>query len=109
MQQVVYPRLVLLSKNVTHTNICSYGTLPSQSRVVIVGAGVVANSVAYHLVQKGWNDITIIEQRKIGSGTSHFGSGTLGLFKPISHRNLIWQDFSILLTQYFILLSIFYT
>lgn len=26
---------------------------------------------------------------RIGSGSSHFGSGTLGLFKPISRRNLI--------------------
>ncbi|ENN74248.1 hypothetical protein YQE_09220, partial [Dendroctonus ponderosae] len=66
-------------------------TIPTQSRVVIAGAGVVANSVAYHLVQSGWNDVTVVEQRKIGSGTSHFGSGTLGLFKPISHRNVIWQ------------------
>lgn len=65
-------------------------TFPSQSRVVIAGAGVVANSVAYHLVESGWQDVTVIEQRKIGSGTSHFGSGILGLFKPISHRNVIW-------------------
>ncbi|XP_020711811.1 pyruvate dehydrogenase phosphatase regulatory subunit, mitochondrial-like isoform X2 [Athalia rosae] len=26
---------------------------------------------------------------RVGSGTSHFGSGTLGLFKPIAHRNII--------------------
>lgn len=26
---------------------------------------------------------------RIGSGTSHFGSGTIGLFKPTSHKNLI--------------------
>lgn len=68
------------------------GILPSQARVVIAGAGVVANSVAYHFVQNGWNDILVIEQGKIGSGTSNFGSGTLGLFKPISHRNLIWYS-----------------
>lgn len=34
---------------------------------------------------------------RIGSGTSYFGSGTLGLFKPISHRNLI--SYSIKLYQ----------
>ncbi|XP_043263332.1 pyruvate dehydrogenase phosphatase regulatory subunit, mitochondrial-like [Colletes gigas] len=63
--------------------------LPSQSQIVIAGAGTVANSVAYHLVINGWNDILVLEQDRIGSGTSHFGSGTLSLFKPISHRNLI--------------------
>ncbi|KAJ3639735.1 hypothetical protein Zmor_003076 [Zophobas morio] len=67
-------------------------TPPTQARIVIAGAGVVANSVAYHLVQNGWNDIIVLEQGKIGSGTSHFGSGTLGLFKPIAHRNLIWYS-----------------
>lgn len=66
--------------------------LQTQARVVIAGAGVVANSVAYHLVQNGWNDVLVLEQGKIGSGSSHFGSGTLGLFKPISHRNVIWYS-----------------
>lgn len=65
-------------------------SFPIQAQVVIAGAGVVANSVAYHLVQNGWRDIVVIEQHKIGSGTSHFGSGILGLFKPIAHRNVIW-------------------
>ncbi|CAG9855350.1 unnamed protein product [Phyllotreta striolata] len=66
--------------------------LPTQAQVVIAGAGVVANSVAYHLIENGWNDVVLVEQGKIGSGTSNFGSGTLGLFKPIEHRNLIWYS-----------------
>ncbi|CAG9816816.1 unnamed protein product [Phaedon cochleariae] len=67
-------------------------SLPTQAQIVIAGAGVVANSVAYHLVQNGWNDIVVLEQNKIGSGTSTFGSGTLGLLKPTAHRNLIWYS-----------------
>ncbi|XP_065165300.1 pyruvate dehydrogenase phosphatase regulatory subunit, mitochondrial-like [Atheta coriaria] len=67
----------------------STSTIPTQSRVVIAGAGIVANSLAYHLAQNGWQDVLVLEQNKIGSGSSHFGSGTLGLFKPISQRNLI--------------------
>ncbi|XP_020283596.1 pyruvate dehydrogenase phosphatase regulatory subunit, mitochondrial-like [Pseudomyrmex gracilis] len=63
--------------------------LPSQSQIIIAGAGTVANSVAYHLILNGWNDVLVLEQNTIGSGSSHFGSGTLGLFKPISRRNLI--------------------
>lgn len=68
------------------------GSVPPQARVVIAGAGGVANSVAYHFTINGWNDVVVLEQNTIGSGTSHFGSGTLGLFKPISHRNLIWYS-----------------
>jgi len=38
--------------------------LPKQAQVVICGAGTVANSVAFHLVQNGWNDILVLEQKK---------------------------------------------
>jgi hypothetical protein len=38
--------------------------LPKQTQVVICGGGTVANSVAYHLVQNGWNDILVLEQKK---------------------------------------------
>lgn len=38
--------------------------LPKQAHVVICGAGAVANSVAYHLVQNGWNDILVLEQKQ---------------------------------------------
>jgi len=69
--------------------------LPKQAQVVICGAGIVANSVAYHLVQNGWNDILVLDQKTIGSGTSHFGSGTLGLFKPIADRNLIMYSINL--------------
>ncbi|XP_017770597.1 PREDICTED: pyruvate dehydrogenase phosphatase regulatory subunit, mitochondrial-like [Nicrophorus vespilloides] len=62
------------------------------ARVVIGGAGVVGNSVAYHLAAKGWTDVLVLEQSTIGSGSSHFGSGTLGLFKPIADRDLIWYS-----------------
>ncbi|KRT81042.1 FAD dependent oxidoreductase [Oryctes borbonicus] len=87
----------LISKNVTSCLESKFlstaaSGLPSQARVIIVGAGVVANSVAYHLSENGWKDVVVLEQNKIGSGTSHFGSGTLGLFKPISHRDIIWYS-----------------
>lgn len=81
-----------LSTNKKLANLNYYSTLPNQAQIVIAGAGIVANSVAYHLVQKGWNDIVVVEQGKIGGGTSHFGSGTLGLFKPTAHRNIIWYS-----------------
>lgn len=78
------------------TCLMNYGTrhtgFPSQSQVVIAGAGIVANSVAYHLSQHGWRDVIVLEQKEIASGTSDFSSGVLGLFKPIAMRNLIMQS-----------------
>lgn len=75
----------------SNRNYCN-NSFPSQAQVVIAGAGVVANSVAYHLVRNGWKDVVVLEQNTIGSGTSNFGSGILGLFKPISHRNIIMDS-----------------
>ena len=44
--------------------------LPSQAQVVIAGAGMIGNSVAYHLVQRGWSDIVIIDKGGVADGTS---------------------------------------
>ncbi|CAH0562194.1 unnamed protein product [Brassicogethes aeneus] len=87
--KILLADLRCMSTSAPYLKSSSQEPLPTQAQVVIAGAGVVANSVAYHLVQNGWNDIVVVEQGKIGSGTSHFGSGTLGLFKPIAPRNLI--------------------
>ena len=43
-------------------NLSNQGAFPTQAQVVICGAGVVANSVAYHLIQYGWNDIVVVDQ-----------------------------------------------
>lgn len=73
-------------------NYSNYSNLPSQARVVIAGSGAVANSVAYHLSKNGWKDILILEQNKINSGTSNYGTGLIGLFKPIAMRKIIMES-----------------
>lgn len=37
-------------------------TVPDQARVVICGGGVIGLSVAYHLAEKGWTDVVVLEQ-----------------------------------------------
>lgn len=67
-------------------------SLAKTARVVIAGAGLLGNSVAYHLTENGWTNVVVLDQRAIGSGTSDFGSGTIGLFKPTPERNLITES-----------------
>ncbi len=46
----------------------------SRARLVIIGAGVVGCSVAYHLTQRGWRDIVVVDQGPLfdtGGSTSH--------------------------------------
>jgi len=60
--------------------------------IIIIGSGAVANSVAYHLGKNGWKDILILEQNRVKSGTSHYGTGMISLFKPLSMRRVIRES-----------------
>jgi len=47
---------------------------PSRAKVVIVGAGIVGNSIAYHLANLGWKDIVLIDKGPMpnpGGSTGH--------------------------------------
>ena len=49
-------------------------TIPNHARAVIIGAGIVGCSVAYHLTKLGWRDIVVVEQGPLfetGGSTSH--------------------------------------
>ncbi|GAB1607286.1 pyruvate dehydrogenase phosphatase regulatory subunit, mitochondrial-like [Argonauta hians] len=52
--------------------------IPDQARVVICGGGVVGLSVAYHLSQRGWTDVVVLEQGRLGCGTSWHAAGLVG-------------------------------
>jgi sarcosine oxidase, subunit beta len=43
--------------------------------VVIIGGGVVGLSIAYHLAARGYRDVTLVERRTLGSGTTAKGNG----------------------------------
>ena len=48
--------------------------LPDRARVVIIGAGIVGNSMAYHLARLGWRDIVSVDKGPLpnpGGSTGH--------------------------------------
>src|SRR3954462_15317328 len=48
--------------------------LPGKARVVIIGAGIVGNSLVYHLARLGWRDIVQIDKGPLpnpGGSTGH--------------------------------------
>src|SRR3984893_17837594 len=49
--------------------------LPSHTRVVIVGGGIVGTSVAYHLTKLGWRDVVLLEQGSLSGGTTWHAAG----------------------------------
>lgn len=48
--------------------------LPSHARVVVIGAGIVGNSMVYHLAKLGWKDIVLLDKGPLpnpGGSTGH--------------------------------------
>src|SRR5687768_14789378 len=48
--------------------------LPGEAALVVIGAGIVGASVAYHLAQRGWKDVVVVDQGSIpdtGGSTTH--------------------------------------
>jgi 4-methylaminobutanoate oxidase (formaldehyde-forming) len=52
--------------------------LPTQARVVVIGGGIVGVSVAYHLTERGWNDVVLLERKRLTSGTTWHAAGLVG-------------------------------
>ena len=51
---------------------------PESARVVVVGGGVIGCSVAYHLAERGWTDIVLLERKRLTSGTTWHAAGLIG-------------------------------
>jgi glycine/D-amino acid oxidase-like deaminating enzyme len=56
----------------------SQPSLPRETKVVVVGGGVIGASVAYHLTQLGWRDVVLLEQNQLAGGTSWHAAGLVG-------------------------------
>ena len=69
--------------------------LPSQTRVVICGGGIMGASVAYHLALLGWGkDTVLVEQDKLSGESPWCASGLAGRFEP-SYSELKLAEYSI--------------
>jgi pyruvate dehydrogenase phosphatase regulatory subunit len=56
---------------------------PRGAKVVVCGGGVMGASVVYNLAKLGWGSETVlIEQNRVGGGTTWHSSGLIGVFKP---------------------------
>ena len=51
-----------------------------QSRVVIIGGGVVGVSALYHFAKLGWSDAVLVERTELTAGSTWHAAGLLPLF-----------------------------
>ena len=49
-----------------------------QARAVIIGGGVGGTSIAYHLAERGWRDILLVDRAELTSGSTFHSAGLVG-------------------------------
>src|SRR5947208_6762474 len=52
--------------------------MQDQARAVIIGSGIAGSSIAYHLTERGWRDIVVLEQGPLIGGTTSHAPGLVG-------------------------------
>src|SRR3954463_3815420 len=64
--------------------------LPARARAVIVGAGIVGNSLAYHLSELGWGDLVLIDKGPLPNPGGSTGHASNFIF-PVDHSKEMTQ------------------
>ena len=49
--------------------------LPDETRVVVIGGGIMGCSLAYHLTKLGWRDVVLLERKKLTCGSTWHAAG----------------------------------
>jgi glycine cleavage system aminomethyltransferase T/glycine/D-amino acid oxidase-like deaminating enzyme len=65
--------------------------LPEQTRVVIIGGGIVGCSVAYHLALRGVTDVVLLERKELTSGTTWHAAGLVGQLRATHNMTRLAQ------------------
>src|SRR5215213_4546504 len=60
------------------------GSLPAQQRVVVIGAGIVGNSLIGHLAHLGWKDLVLIDKGPLPNPGGSTGHASNFIF-PVDH------------------------
>ena len=55
---------------------------PSNSKVVVIGGGVIGTSCLYHLAKFGWKDVILLERDQLTSGTTWHAAGLVSQLGP---------------------------
>src|ERR671928_2265132 len=58
--------------------------LPASARAVVVGAGIVGNSLVYHLARLGWKDLVLLDKGPLPNPGGSTGHASNFIF-PVDH------------------------
>ena len=66
--------------------------LPSQARIVVVGAGAIGCSTAMHLAEMGERDVLVLEKSGITHGSTWHAAGLVGQYRSRSDLTRLMQS-----------------
>src|SRR3954452_1321398 len=58
--------------------------LPTSARAVVIGAGIVGNSISYHLSELGWRDLVLLDKGPLPNPGGSTGHASNFIF-PVDH------------------------
>src|SRR3989442_12413294 len=64
--------------------------IPARASAVIVGAGIVGNSLAYHLARLGWRDIVLVDKGPMPNPGGSTGHASNFIF-PIEYSKMMME------------------
>ena len=73
--------------------------VPNTARAVIIGGGIIGCSVAYHLVQRGWQDVVLLERKKLTSGTTWHAAGLVAQLRATANMTKLARYTQELITR----------
>src|SRR3954464_10263155 len=65
-------------------------TPPTTARAVVIGAGIVGNSLAYHLAELGWTDLVLLDKGPLPNPGGSTGHASNFIF-PVDHSKEMTQ------------------
>ena len=65
-------------------------TFPATARAVVIGCGIVGNSLAYHLTRLGWTDVVLIDKGPLPNPGGSTGHASNFIF-PVDHSKEMTQ------------------
>jgi 4-methylaminobutanoate oxidase (formaldehyde-forming) len=62
---------------------------PDRAQAVVIGGGIVGCSVAYHLTQRGWRDVVLVERHQLTSGSTWHAAGLVTQLRATYNMSML--------------------
>ncbi|GAX12215.1 sarcosine dehydrogenase [Fistulifera solaris] len=69
-------------------------SLPEKAHVIVIGGGIIGTSVAYHLAKLGVEDVLLLEQHRLTSGTTWHAAGLINTFGSMSSTSTWMRQYT---------------